>query len=48
MRLNCAGGVPKLYSTISSSNRFRFIERDELKLKRKKNRIEMFKFRFCS
>lgn len=33
-RLTCAGGKPKLYSTISSSKRFRLIERDELKLKR--------------
>lgn len=29
-RLTCAGGKPKLYSTISSSKRFRLIERDEL------------------
>lgn len=35
-RLTCAGGKPKLYSTISSSKRFRLIERDELKLKRNK------------
>lgn len=29
-RLTCAGGNPKLYSTISSSKRFLLIERDEL------------------
>lgn len=33
-RFICAGGKPKLYSTISSSKRFRLIERDELKIKR--------------
>lgn len=30
IRLTCAGGKPKLYSTISSSKRLRLIERDEL------------------
>lgn len=40
-RLTCAGGKPKLYSTISSSKRFRLIERDELKLKRNTLFVEL-------